>query len=295
MRAVDRGFLLLCSHLGNPERDPLTTSQLRTLFDRAAQHPQETEDRLLEVSDLTSLGYSHVQAQRIISLLEDDWLLDRYLRQAQKYSCQPLCRSSRQYPSVLLDRLGADAPGCLWIKGDSALLSTPMISLVGSRDLRPDNQHFALMVGYEAARQGYTLVSGNARGADRTAQDACLQAGGRVISIVADSLHLQPSHRRITYVSEDGFNCPFSSIRALSRNRIIHCLGSRTFVAQSAQNHGGSWDGTVKNLRAGWSPVFCFQDGSESTRALAQMGANVIAEDALQDLKALHGAQIKWF
>ena len=39
---------------------------------------------------------------------------------------------------------------------------------------------------------------------------------------------------------------------------------------------GGTWDGTVKNLRAGWSDVYGFCDGSEAMILLEQMGANLI-------------------
>ena len=112
----------------------------------------------------------------------------------------------------------------------------------------------AALAGQEhrAAEEGLTLVSGNARGADRTAQEACLAAGGRVISIVADELSKQARRRNLLYLSEDDFDGAFSTQRALSRNRCIHALGRMVFVAQSDFGHGGTWDGTVKNLRFGW-------------------------------------------
>ena len=295
MSAADRGFLLLCSHLGNPDRNPLTTAQLRTLFQRVQQHPKTAENRELACSDLTALGYSQTEARRILSLLGDTELLEIYLRRAQDRHCYPLCRTDCAYPDVLRRRLGYEAPGCLWYQGNVALFDTPMVSLVGSRELWPENQYFARLVGREAARQGYTLVSGNARGADQTAQRACLEAGGCVICVTAEELRTCHPDSRILYVSEDGFDCPFSALRALSRNRIIHALGSRTFVAQSTLNRGGSWDGTVKNLRFGWSPVFCFRDGRESTLALEQMGAGLVSEEDLSDFEALQSSQEKWF
>ena len=129
--------------------------------------------------------------------------------------------------------------------------------------------------------QGYVLVSGNARGADRTAQDACLAAGGQVISVVADELYRHSLRDNVLYVCEDGFAEEFSSQRALSRNRIIHALGLKTFVAQSSLKMGGTWDGTVKNLRGGWSDVYGFRDGSEAMILLEQMGANLIGMDEL--------------
>ena len=85
--------------------------------------------------------------------------------------------------------LGDDAPGCLWAKGNLELLSRPMISLVGSRDIMPRNLEFARELGRQAALQGFVLVSGNARGADRAAQSACLEAGGADVETLRGRTH----------------------------------------------------------------------------------------------------------
>ena len=295
MRGPERGFLLLACHLGNPERKVLTTAQLRTLGQRMQERPIPTEDRDLEDTDLMALGYSRDMAIRILSLLEEEELLDRYLAKAWQADCLPICRVSPLYPNALKQRLGLDAPGCLWAKGDISILENPKISLVGSRDLHPVNEEFAREVGRQAALQGYVLVSGNARGADRTAQDACLAAGGRVISIVADSLAQKSLNDRVLYLSEEDFDAEFSAQRALSRNRCIHALGDKTFAAQSAYQQGGTWDGTVKNLRFGWSPVFLFDDRSPAAIQLCQMGATPVSMEDLQDFSAVEPSQTDLF
>ena len=287
MTGAERGFLLLSSHLGNPERKPLTTAQLRTLADRMRSAPRLPEERELMVSDLTALGYRSDMARRILALLNEEDLLDHYLIRGARQGCVPITRVSREYPVLLRQRLGLDSPGCLWAKGDVSILNTPAISLVGSRDLNPENKAFAEAVGREAAIQGLTLVSGNARGADKTAQEACLNAGGRVISIVADSLASHKERYNVLYVSEDDFEAEFSAQRALSRNRCIHALGRMVFVAQSRAQQGGTWDGTAKNLRFGWSPVACFRDGSEASRQLEEMGAYLIGKEDLKDFGTL--------
>lgn len=281
MKAGERGFLLLSSHLGDPERRPLTTAQLRTLASRVQASQRPDADRDLAPEDLIALGYSREMAQSVYLLLSQERLLDEYLKQGISCGCTPVTRVSDDYPLLLRKRLGLDSPGCLWCKGDVTLLKQPAVALVGSRDLSERNRAFAAEVGRQAACQGYVLVSGNARGADRTAQESCLAAGGQVISVVADELHKQPIRKNVLYVSEDGFAEAFSAQRALSRNRIIHALGLKTFVAQSSLKMGGTWDGTVKNLRNRWSDVYCFHDGSEAMRLLEQMGANLVDLDAL--------------
>ena len=166
---------------------------------------------------------------------------------------------------------------------------------MGSRELREENRRFAEAVGYRAAEQGLTLVSGNARGADRAAQEACLDAGGRVISVVADELSRQPVRRNLLYVSEEDFDAPFSAQRALSRNRCIHALGRIVFVAQAETGRGGTWDGTAENLRKKRSPVYCLEDGSAGSLALEKMGAVLISIDDLQDFRSLSDPQISIF
>lgn len=295
MNALERGFLLLSSHLGNPQRKPLTTAQLRMLADKMRYMENPGENRDLKASDLMALGYSRDMAQRMVDLLGEEDVLDHYLHRGVRMGCTPVTRVSPEYPLILRQRLGLDSPGCLWMKGNVSLLNTPAIALVGSRDLREPNWEFAEEVGRQAAKQGLTLVSGNARGADRTAQNACLASGGRVISVVADELAKQPFRENVLYVSEEDFDEPFSSQRALSRNRVIHALGRMVFVAQSDLGKGGTWDGTVKNLRFGWSPVACYWDGSEVAAQLEEMGAYLIDKTDVQDFGTLPEHDISFF
>lgn len=287
MRGAERGFLLLACHLGDPDRKVLTASQLRTLAKRVRGREESHREGELAPSDLKVLGYSTDMAEHIISLLSQEALLDRYLRLGKKANCVPVTWATPGYPAALRRRLGLDSPGCLWAKGDLRLLERPKIALAGSRDLNPENRRFAAEVGRQAARQGYVLVSGNARGADRTAQESCLEHGGAVISIVADRLDEKKQWENVLYLSEEGFDLPFSAQRALSRNRCIHALGRMVFVAQSRAQQGGTWDGTVKNLRFGWSPVACFRDDSEASRQLEEMGAYLIGKEDLKDFGTL--------
>ena len=295
MRAQEAGFLLLTSRLGNPERNCLSVTQFRVLAQRMQASEKPEEDRPLVYTDLTALGYGEEMAHRIVALLDEMELLEHYVHRGERKGCVPLSRLHPAYPKDLRQRVGLDAPGCLWAKGNVSILEMPKVSLVGSRELHTENRRFAEEVGRQAALQGYALVSGNARGADRAAQEACLAAGGWVISVVADELDKQKPLERMLYLSEDGFSEEFSAARALSRNRVIHALGCKTFVAQCSYQKGGTWDGTVKNLRSGWSPVFCFQDGSGATELLVQMGAELVQMKELSQFERLQKAELSLF
>ena len=288
MIGAQRGFLMLTSQMGNPERKPLTIAQFRTLTIRAAQMKSPELSRELMVEDLVELGYDRQMASRVVCLLQEEELLDSYLFRGKQADCYPVTRICDDYPQQVRQRLGLDAPGCLWAKGDTSLLHEPLVSLVGSRELQNANEEFASAVGREVARQGYVLVSGNAKGADQTAQNACLAVGGKVICVVADELQKYPLQKNVLYLSEDSFDLPFTPQRALSRNRVIHTLGYITLIAQCAPGTGGTWDGTSKNLRHNWSPVFCFDDGTHGMEELVQLGATSVGMDQLTNLSALH-------
>ena len=295
MTGPERGFLLLTSQLGDPLRKPLTVAQLRMLSTRAGMMENPIEEREMTVADLIGLGYGEEMARHILQLLSEENLLHHYLRQGARQGCVPLTRLTDGYPLIVRQRLGLDSPGSLWYKGDLKLLDTPKISLVGSRNLSKKNVQFARELGKQAALQGYTLVSGNAVGADMEAQEACQEAGGNVIAVVSHELQTQKQLEQVLYLAEDGFDRPFSPQGALSRNRVIHCLGEKTFVAQSTLEKGGTWDGTVRNLRFGWSPVFCFYDGSEAAHRLGDLGAQLIGFDALKNLAELNSIEINFF
>lgn len=287
MTGAEKGFLLLTSHLGNPNRPVLTTAQFRTLAARMQGMEKPMDERDLSATDLISLGYSRDMSVRMLTLLSDEDLLNHYISRGYQLNCIPVTRVSEEYPLLLRQRLGLDSPGTLWMKGDRSILTKPAISLVGSREMDPKNHAFAEAVGKYAAQIGLVLVSGNARGADRAAQEACLASGGKVISIVADELWKHSIRENVLYISEEDYDSPFTSLRALSRNRCIHTLGRMVFVAQSALQKGGTWDGTSKNLHFGWSPVACFRDGSEASLELEQMGAYLVDVEDLADFGGL--------
>ena len=58
---------------------------------------------------------------------------------------------------------------------------------------------------------------------------------------------------------------------------------------------GGTWDGTVKNLRMGWSEVYCFDDGSEGVEQLSRMGAICVKMEEISDFSALPEKEISFF
>lgn len=277
MTAAERGYLLLCCDLGDSTAAPLTLPQLRRLRRRMEQaRKPDLPDRELTAADMTALGFDRGTAQRIEQLMNREPQLDDYLRLAREYQITAVTCVSPGYPRRLLERLGDCAPPVLFCRGDAALLGLPCVALVGSRRIAPANRDFAARIGILAAQEGYALVSGNAAGADRAGQDACLAAGGSVISYLPDSLLEHRPARRQLLVSADSFHAGFSTPRALQRNTLIHTMAEKVFIAQCSPGNGGTWAGAMENLRRGLSEVYVCNDHSPAARMLIAQGATPV-------------------
>lgn len=294
MRQTERGLLLLCCPLGDPMAGALSLAQARELSRRARAAGIGEEDpfRDVTVKDVRRLGYSEYEAGHIVSLLGRERQLDGYLLAAEKADVAVITRLDARFPQRLREQLGARCPAALFCRGDLRLLQRPCISVVGSRHLAQPGAQFAAQAGRLAAREGFTLCSGDAMGADRTAQEACLRGGGSVLIFPATELVYCPVRENVLYAAEGGFEFGFSAQRALSRNRFIHAMGEKTLVAQTSFGKGGTWNGSLDNLQHEYSPLFVFDDGSEGARALCARGATPV--QALTSLQALTPAQLSF-
>lgn len=272
----------------------LSLAQARELSRRARAAGIGEEDpfRDVTVKDVRRLGYSEYEAGHIVSLLGRERQLDGYLLAAEKAGVTVITRLDNRFPRKLREQLGARCPAALFCRGDLRLLQRPCISVVGSRHLAQPGAQFAAQAGCLAAKEGFTLCSGDAMGADRTAQEACLRGGGSVLIFPATELVYCPARENVLYAAEGGFELGFSAQRALGRNRFIHAMGEKTLVAQTGFGKGGTWSGSLDNLQHEYSPLFVFDDGSEGARALCARGATPV--QALTSLQALTPAQLSF-
>ena len=287
MTGAEKGILMLTCPLGE-QAQTLTPRQFYGFRRRVMAAIQQQGDEELTVSHLTALGLPEGTAKKILALLEREERLESYLSAGQACGITAVTRASAPYPDALETKLGPNAPAALFCLWDVQLLQTPFVARVGSRKLHDAGRRFAETVGTLAAKESYTLVSGGAVGADSAAQQACLQAGGSVIVFTPERLLDVSPGEHVLYCSEGGYDHPFSAQRALSRNRLIHALAEKTFVAQCDGKRGGTWRGSLENLQKRYSDLFVFSDGGEGTRALVQLGAEPVTElISIRDLQLL--------
>lgn len=103
-----------------------------------------------------------------------------------------------------------DAPTTLYTEGNKALTdSDRALSIVGSRRATPTALVLARQCGYAAAEEGFVVVSGLAKGIDRTAHLGCLDSPkGKTIAVLGHGLDM-------TY--------PYDHVDL--RNKILACDG----------------------------------------------------------------------
>jgi predicted Rossmann fold nucleotide-binding protein DprA/Smf involved in DNA uptake len=295
-------MLALCSAFALPEdraasaTAPFTLSEWNKLarqihdspFKQPAALAGRTADELAK-----DLGLPADDAERVARLLDRSGRLALELEGLFSRGMWAVTRVDGQYPKQLRDRLKHQAPTVLFGAGDPQLLSRGGVAVIGSRNIDELGTAFAQEVGRKAAGARLPVVSGGARGTDRLAMGAALDAGGTAFGVLADSLERtvrQPDLRQLLLDGQLVLLTPyaptagFSVGAAMGRNKVIYGLADYAVVVSSDHQTGGTWAGAVEALKAGWCPVFA-RDGSnvpKGNRELFKLGATPLAEGDLE-------------
>ena len=163
-----------------------------------------------------------------------------------------VARDDPRYPARLLDL--ADPPVTLYVRDPvlpealSALLQSPIVAIVGSRNASAAGIAFATRLAGELAASGVGVVSGLARGIDAGAHQGALDRGGRTVAVLGSGIDRDypsatiPLARRITangaILSEYPPGTPPAPFRFPERNRIVAALADATIVIEAAARSG---------------------------------------------------------
>ncbi len=247
--------------------------------------------RTLGGCPLAALAAAGLRAEAGVAASRWDWAQ----RQVESGSVlTPLCPG---YPALWRDRLGDSAPPALWRLGPR-VPGGPAASVVGSRDLTGSEQDFATSAGVALARLGYWTCSGGARGADRLAMHAALEAGGPGCELrpmgLGSRLEVPEGAGafNLTLLSASDPADPFTTSAAMERNRWIYAAGEFTIVVAAQFKFGGTWHGAVSCLRDRLAPVLVrvgetSPDHARAARVLVALGAFPIGDADLRDLDRL--------
>jgi predicted Rossmann fold nucleotide-binding protein DprA/Smf involved in DNA uptake len=262
-----QAIMLLCAPIAVGEAKPLTQAEWAKLA--SAIHASELGPGALvglTASDLGErLGLGDELAGRVAALLERGGTLAFELERLESRGIWVIARSEDSYPETLKMRLGLRAPAVLFGAGRRDVVPDRAVAVVGSRDADEAALGFAEELGRSAASEGATLVSGGARGVDRTAMSGALEAGGMAVGVLADGLGRLTQQKdmrealmdeRLTLLTSYAPDARFSVGQAMGRNKLIYCLADAAVVVATSAGSGGTWAGAVENLKAGWVPLW---------------------------------------
>jgi predicted Rossmann fold nucleotide-binding protein DprA/Smf involved in DNA uptake len=238
------------------------------------------------------------KAAQLAELLERHGQLAFELERLERLGMWYVTVEGDGYPQLLLERLGSGAPPILFGLGGRSLFGQPGLAVVGSRDASPAALEMAREAGAQAARQGWVLVSGAARGVDAESMRGAFEAGGQVIGAAPDGLerHLRDASLRsafadgsAAYVSPYRPDARFTVGAAMGRNKLIYCLAQAAVVVHTAAGSGGTWSGAIEALKHHWVPVYVSAEGDpvKGNEELVQRGGTRLLRDDLNDLDAL--------
>lgn len=239
---------------------------------------------------LSGLVDRTINIPRVQKLLNRGPALGLALEKWERAGLWAITRSDPTYPGRLKKLLRTSSPPVLFGCGNIDLLNSGGIAVVGSRDASEEDLQFSRTLGHEAASQGYSIVSGGARGIDETAMTGALDHEGTVVGILADSLLRSATSSRYRKALQTGdlvlvspFNpeAVFNAGNAMARNRYIYCLSDAAIVVCSTESKGGTWNGAIEALKHQWVPVWTkpSSDPLSGNLRLLQIGANEIKDE----------------
>jgi DNA processing protein len=271
---------------GNSSSDLLSPGEYKHLVRRLREIQRQPADLLSPgAADLIHDCQPVVDETRLQRLLGRGFLLSQVVERWQSRAIWVVSRADANYPRRLKAQLREDAPAVLYGCGDTSLLESGGLAVVGSRDVNDTLIAYTKNVGRLAANAGKTIVSGGARGIDQAAMLGALEQGGKVIGVLADSLEKSAMNRenrnvlisgQLVLISSYDPSAGFNVGNAMRRNRLIYALADASLVVNSDFNKGGTWAGATEQLeKLRMVPVYVRSAGeaSEGLQGLRKKGA----------------------
>ncbi len=163
----------------------------------------------------------------------------------------------------------SNPPLTLFLWGNDELLNSPKtFAIVGSREVSKEATEFAFNSANTLAENGYTIISGGAKGTDTAAHKGAMASkAGKTIAILGSGFsNMYPEENIPLFeqirtdggllVSEHSPNFSGSRISYLQRNRITSALSDGLLICANERKDGGAMT-QVKLAHSQGVPLFC--------------------------------------
>ena len=219
-----RTFHRLLQRFGSPER--VLTASRRTL------------------DEIPGLKRTSIEAIKSRTLVEES--AKRELGRVQELNLRLLRWGTPEYPPLLSNI--PDPPALLYVKGHLTADDQRAVAVVGSRHPSAYGLTVCKKLCVELAWQGWTVVSGMARGIDSAAHLGALEGGGRTLAVLGTGLDVvYPTENRRLYerivgsgavISELPLGTPPDPGNFPVRNRLISGLALGVVVVEATAKSG---------------------------------------------------------
>lgn len=168
-----------------------------------------------------------------------------HIQLCEKIHCELISFVDTRYPRALKEI--DDPPLLLYARGDTSLLNTPQLAMVGTRHPSYSGQEHAFRFASQLAEVGLCITSGMAIGIDTASHQGALKKG-RTIAVLGTGLNFIYPRSNIKLaaqiaeqgllVSEFPLTTPPHRMNFPKRNRVISGLSVGVFVVEAAEKSG---------------------------------------------------------
>jgi len=172
--------------------------------------------------------------------------VDAELELMRQFGVTALVKGTPEYPRHLttID----DAPPVLYVRGAFSPADVNAVAVIGSRACTSYGLRITKRLCVELAKNGYTVVSGLARGIDGEAHKGALEGGGRTVAVLAGGLSkiYPPEHKELAervaasgaLISETPMAMAPQPGMFHARNRLISGLALGVVVVEANERSG---------------------------------------------------------
>lgn len=200
-------------------------------------------------SDLVDQANASIAHRRLMSEVGPDFISKIGIR----------VHGAGEYPTKLRD---ADHPiELLYYQGNWELVDTKSVAIVGTRAPSEEGEFNAGLIAHKLVKNGFTVVSGLAKGIDSAAHNAALHAGGNTIAVIGTPLdQYYPKENRelqeriardhlvisqVPFLRSRDQNFKTNRLFFPARNVTMSALTSATIIVEA-----GNTSGTLVQARA---------------------------------------------
>jgi DNA processing protein len=205
-------------------------------------------EQIFAASEAELIGAAIPRATaRNIKQFADFASLEKELCEWPRIGARMIRWTDHEYPANL--RHIADPPPYFLLRGTLAATDPKFVAVVGARAASDAGRRMARRLGLELAAQGFTVVSGLARGIDCEAHQGALDGRGKTVAVLGSGIDIiyPPEHKGIAetmiengggLISELPLGTPPMPENFPSRNRLISGLCLGVVVVEAAEKSG---------------------------------------------------------